>query len=288
MSNIFRKSYTRKAGSFRGKIFFYVLLGVGAFIIMFPLFWMVTTSVKTSSQAYQWPPAFFPNPATLRGYFEVFQIWNVPRYYLNTIIMSLGITVVCLFFSSLAGYAFAHLRFPFKEVVFIYIIASLMLPFQVRMVPTYLLLKQLGWLNTYQGLIIPWWATGFSVFLMRQAMTPIPRALFDAARIDGCSEFHIYWRIALPACIPSLVALGVLTFLTMWNELLWPLIVVLEEEMKTLPLLIASMAGGEMQQVPPWPVRMAGSTLVALPIILVYLSLQKYLMRALTLQAGIK
>jgi len=271
------------------RIILYLMIGIGASIMIFPFLWMITTSLKTTTQVFEWPPTFFPHPINWSGYIEIPRIWNVPRYFINTIVVSSAVTVVSLFFCSLAGYAFAHLQFPGKRLLFIYILASLMLPFHVRMIPTYILLRKLHWLNTYQGLIIPWWATAFGIFLMRQMMTPIPKALFDAARIDGCSEFRTYWQVALPSCIPGLIALGIFTFMGMWNEFLWPLVVVAEEEMKTLPLLVASMSGGEQQvTMMPWPTRMAGATLVVIPVIVIYIVFQRSFMKGLTLHAGIK
>lgn len=271
------------------RLVIYLAITIVAFIILFPFFWMVATSLKSTEEVFAWPPTVFPSSLNLYSYLDVSHVWNIPRYYLNTTIFASGVTVATLFFCSLAGYAFAHLRFPYKNLLFILILSSLMFPFQVRMISTYLLLKKFGWINTYQGLIVPWCATAFGIFLMRQVMTPIPRALFDAARIDGCSEFTIYWRIALPSASSGLAALGILTFTMMWNEFLWPLVVVSEENMKTLPLLIASMSGGEHGQWGvPWPTRMAGATIVVLPVIVAFISLQKSMMKALTLQSGIK
>lgn len=267
----------------------YLVITIGAFVMIFPFFWMASTSLKSAQEVFAWPPTILPSSLNLIGYIETASFWNIPRYYLNTVIVASGVTVATLFFCSLAGYAFAHLRFPYKNLLFMLILSSLMLPFQVRMISTYLLLKKFGWINTYQGLIVPWCATAFGIFMMRQVMTPIPRALFDVARIDGCSEFGIYWRIALPSSSSGLAALGIFTFMMMWNEFLWPMIMVSNEDMKTLPLLVASMAGGQWQVTTmPWTTRMAGATLVVLPVIVAYIFVQNSMMKAFTLQAGIK
>ncbi len=271
------------------RLIIYLVVTIGAFIMIFPFLWMVLTSLKSTEEVFAWPPTIFPKSLTLFGYIDTTRIWNIPRYYLNTLIVATAVTGATLFLCSLAGYAFAHLRFPYKNALFVLILSSLMLPFQVRMISTYLLLDQFGWINTYHGLVVPWCATAFGIFLMRQVMASIPRALFDIARIDGCPEFSLYWRIALPSSSSGLAALGILTFMGMWNEFLWPMIMVSDESMKTLPLLIASMSGGEHGQWGvPWPTRMAGSTMVILPIIIAYIFIQKSIMKAFNLQSGIK
>lgn len=273
---------------FVSRLLVYIIMGLVALIFIFPFFWMVSTSFKTTAQVFEWPPRLLPHPLTFGAYREVWTIWPFPRYYLNSIIVGFGVTLVCLFFSSLAGFAFAHYRFPGRHILFIYLLASMMFPFQVRMIPTYMILKQLGWLNTYQGLIIPWWATAFAIFFMRQMMIPIPRDLFDSARIDGCSEFRIFWQIALPLCRPALVALGIWTFMDIWNNFIWPLVIVTREEMKTLPLALAGMTGEGTEVIMTWPQRMAGTTLVVLPVLVIFLIFQRQFIKGLALHAGLK
>jgi multiple sugar transport system permease protein len=266
----------------------YIVLVIVAFLFIFPFLWMLFTSLKTTEQVFEWPPRLLPKPITFGAYDEVWTLWPFPRYYLNSIIISIAVTAVSLFFCSLAGFAFAHYQFRGKQSWFIYLLISMMFPFQVRMIPTYIIIKNLAWLNTYQGLIIPWWATAFAIFLMRQMMVPIPRDLFDSARIDGCSEFRIFLRIALPLCIPGLVALGIWNFMQSWNDFIWPLIIVTREEMKTLPLALAGMTGEGTEVIMTWPQRMAGTTLVVLPVLILFLFFQRQFIRGLALQAGLK
>ncbi len=277
-----------RGGRSGGRILTYVVMGIIALIFLFPFFWMISTSFKTTAQVFEWPPRLLPHPLTFGGYKEVWTIWPFPRYYVNSIGISFGVTGVCLFFSSLAGFAFAHYRFPGRHILFIYLLASMMFPFQVRMIPTYMILKYLRWLNTYQGLIVPWWATAFAIFFMRQMMVPIPRDLFDSARIDGCSEFRIFLQIALPLCRPALVALGIWTFMDIWNNFIWPLVIVTREEMKTLPLALAGMTGEGTEVIMTWPQRMAGTTLVVLPVLIIFLIFQRQFIKGLALHAGLK
>lgn len=270
------------------RIAIYMLLGVGAFIFIFPFFWMISTSFKTTAQVFEWPPRFLPAPVTNEAYIEVWRIWPFLRYYENTAFISVAVTGVCLLLSSLAGFAFAHYKFPGKTVLFIYLLSSLMFPFQVRMISTFLLLKNLGWLNTYQGLIVPLWASAFAIFFMRQMMVSIPRDLLDAARIDGYSEGKIFFGIALPLCRPGLVALGIFIFMGTWNDFIWPLLIVTGEKMKTLSLALAGMTGEGTEVIMTWPQRMAATTLVVLPVIIIFLIFQRQLMKGLTLQSGLK
>lgn len=270
------------------RIAIYVILGVGAFVFVFPFFWMISTSLKTTAQVFEWPPRFLPAPVTNEAYIEVWGIWPFVRYYENTAFISIAVTGVSLLFSSLAGFAFAHYKFPGKTVLFIYLLSSLMFPFQVRMISTFLLLKNLGWLNTYQGLIIPLWASAFAIFFMRQMMVSIPRDLLDAARIDGYSEGKIFFGIALPLCRPGLVALGIFIFMSTWNDFIWPLLIVTGENMKTLSLALAGMTGEGTEVIMTWPQRMAATTLVVLPVIIIFLIFQRQLMKGLTLRSGLK
>lgn len=272
-----------------GRTLAYLVIFGGVLLILIPFLWMILSSFKTSSQVYQIPLQFIPNPLSLEGYARTFEVWNIPRYFFNTTLVSLSVTLGSVLICSLAGYAFAKLRFPGKNLLFYYILASLMLPFQVRMITTFLLLKRLGMLNTYVGLILPWLATGFAVFLMRQITTAVPNSLIDAARIDGCSEPSIFLKVIVPNVKPGIFALSIITFMTTWNDMLWPFVIVSKEKLKTLPLLIASIAGGHMEITSmPWPTRMAAVTIVLIPVLILYSLTQRYIIRAMAITSGIK
>lgn len=267
----------------------YFVLIFGALWILIPFIWMLLTSFKTPGQIYELPMKLIPDPFTLEGYIRTFQIWNVPRYFLNSVIISVSVTVGSVFICTLAGYAFAKMRFAGRNLWFYYILISLMLPFQVRIIPTFLLLKKFGWLNSYAGLIVPLLATGFAIFLIRQMAVAIPGSLIDAARIDGCSEIRIFWNVAVPNLKPGMYALGIITYLSVWNDFLMPLVVVSKEEMKPLPLLINSLTTGQSESGSmPWPISMAAVTVVLIPVLILYLFAQKYIITAMSLQSGIK
>jgi len=280
------KLYLKK---FSIRTFIYLIIVIFSLLIIIPFAWMILTSFKTPMQSYSVPLEFWPNPFTIEGYIQAFKTWDISRAFINTIIVTVSVVIGNTSICTLAGYSFAKLRFPGKNFWFFYILISIMLPFQVRMLPTFLLLKNFGWLNTYQGLIVPWLATGFAIFLMRQIAASIPKELIDAARIDGCSEFRFFLNIALPLIKPGVYALGIINFLAIWNDLIGPLVVVSKREYKTLSLFIASISGGSSQAgALNWPMSMAAVTIVIIPIIVAYIFAQRHIIKAMSLQSGIK
>ncbi|MDI6642378.1 MAG: carbohydrate ABC transporter permease, partial [Elusimicrobiota bacterium] len=191
--------------------------------------------------------------------------------------IAISITVLSLFVNSLAAFAFAKFSFPGKEKIFALLLATLMIPGQMTMIPVFLLLKSLGLLNSYLGLIIPAAASAFGIFLIRQFMLTIPNDLIESARIDGCSDFRIYWNIILPLCKPVLATLGVFTFMGSWNDFLWPLIVMMKESKYTLPVALANLSG---EYVTEFGLLMAGSVIVVAPIILVFVFAQRFIIES--------
>jgi multiple sugar transport system permease protein len=260
-------------------------VGVAAIgiLIAYPLVWMISASFKSVTEIYQFPPTIIPDQFTVANYVRLFKEWAFGSWYMNSLAVALISTFAVLFFTSLAGFGFAKYRFRGKGVLFLLMLSSTMVPFQLILIPLYLEMSQLKWTNAYWSLIIPFMAPAVGIFLMRQFMNSIPSELIEVARIDGASEFGIYWRIMLPLARPALAALAVLTFLGSWNSYLWPLAVLRSPTNLTLPVGVGSMIGGVTSgSEPPVAAAMAAATLVTIPIILVFVSVQKQYIAGLT------
>ena len=279
--SVTRRSRVRLASIWLVRAVIVVLLGAGGLTMLVPFLWMLTTSLKTDQQVFNIPPVWVPNPVMLSNYPAAWGIANFPRYFLNSIVVSVTVTLISLLLNSMAGYAFAKYNFRGREVIFVLIISTLMIPFQVTMIPVFILLRNLGWLNAFTGLIVPGIAGAFGIFLMRQFFYTIPNDLIDSGRIDGAGEFRIFAQIVLPLCKPAFAALGIFTFMGSWNAFIWPLIVVRSDDMRTLPLAIAAMAAGHY--IMSWPLLMAGALFVIGPVILVFLALQRYFIQGIAL-----
>ena len=253
----------------------WVLLAIGAILSTVPFLWMVSTSLKDIDQVYEYPPAIIPDPVVWRNYIEAFRRIPFGRFFFNSAYISAAVVLGQLFTCSLAGYAFARLRFPGRDAIFIGYLATMMIPFAVLMIPLFITMRTFGWANTHYALIFPYLSTAFGTFLMRQFMLTLPRELEDAARIDGCSYFRLYWRIILPLTKPALATLGILTFMNIWNDFLWPLIIISSVQKKTLPLgLLMFQEQSAMKT--PWHLVMAAATFSIVPILIVFTLGQKY------------
>jgi multiple sugar transport system permease protein len=253
--------------------------------MVLPFLWMVSTSLKSENEAFAWPPQLIPQTVRWQNYPEAWHTAPFARFFFNSVVVSLTVTTVSLLLSTLAGYAFAKYRFRGRDVLFLAVLATMMVPFPVCMIPTFLILKHLHWLDTYWGLTVPGFASAFGIFFMRQFMLTIPDDFLDAARIDGCSELHIWARIMVPLCKPALATLGVFTFIASWNDFIGPLIVVKSDEMRTLPLAISALSAGHY--VMSWPLLMAGTTFVILPVLVAFLLAQRYFTESIVM-SGIK
>lgn len=207
------------------------------------------------------------------------------RFYLNSLFVATTITIAQLFTCSLGAYAYARLRFPGRDVLFLLYLATMMVPFEVTLIPLFIVVRQFGWINTYQGLTIPFFFSAFGTFLLRQYFLTLPRDLDDAARIDGAGYFGVYWRIALPLSGPALATLGIFVFLYFWNVLLWPLVVTDSIDLRTVPYGLAMFVGKD--QIVNWNLLMAASTVSVVPTLIVFILGQKYFVRGITL-TGIK
>jgi len=262
----------------------HLLLIAGLVATMAPFVWMISTSFNTDQAIFTKVPQWIPKHPTIEQYTKLFSSINFLQHFKNSAIIAVSITFVSLFFNSLAGYAFAKYRFPGKEKLFTLLLATMMIPGQVTMMPVFLILKNLGLLNTYLGLIIPAAGGVFGVFLMKQFMLSIPNELIESARMDGCSEFRIYWQIILPLSKPVLATLGIFTFMGTWNDFLWPLIVMIREEMYTLPVALANLNG---QHSTEYALLMAGAVIVIAPVVLLFLLAQKYVIQGIA-TSGLK
>ena len=251
-------------------------LVLGALLTLAPLLWMVSASFMPSGQANSFPPPLLPHGATATHYVELFTRLNLARAFANSLFVSVLATFISLITNSMAGYAFAKLRFRGRERAFGLLMAALVIPGQVSMLPLFLLLKSLGLVNTMAGVIVPFMATIFGIFMVRQYALGIPDDLLDAARVDGASELRIFSTIVLPVLKPILATLAVFTFLSAWNDFMWPLIVLSDEARYTLPVALASLSGEHVQDT---ELMMAGSVLTVLPVLAVFLLLQRAYLR---------
>ena len=261
------------------RIALYVLLTLLAIAILFPFYWMVATSLKTNPEAFYYPPDFYPPQPTLEHY-EIIMTRddiNVPRWGWNSLVIAVATTAVTLLVTSLAAYGFARLDFPFKNVIFIVVIFTLMIPSQIYMIPNYLLVRDLGWLDSYQALIWPAAPNVFGLFLLRQFFSTFPRELEEAATVDGASRWRIYWQLMVPVNRNALIALGIFVFLHSWNDLFWPLIVLSRVENRTLPVGLAVLAGayGAGDSFSEPALIMAASSMSSIPVLIVYVIFQR-------------
>jgi multiple sugar transport system permease protein len=255
------------------QVILYVLLVLGAFIALTPMLWMLSASVMPTGEASMYPPRFFPSRVTFSHYGELFTRLNLGRYLFNSALIAFVVTAISLVINSMAGYAFAKLRFRGRDRAFRILSLGLVLPVQVAMLPLFLLMKNLHLINTYWGVIIPGMASIFGIFLIRQYALSIPDDMLDAARIDGASELRIYWSVVVPGILPILATLAIWTFLATWNDFMWPLIVLSDESKYTLPVALANLSGEHAMDT---ELMMAGSVLTVIPVLAVFLFLQRY------------
>ena len=251
----------------------YSLLTLGLLLTLTPLLWMLAASLMLAGEANSYPPRLWPSTVTFEHYAALFTRLDLGRYLLNSVLLASAVTLISLFINSMAGYAFAKFRFRYRDRLFQGLLAALVIPAQVAMLPLFLLLKQFGLINTYWGVIIPGMANIFGIFLIRQYLLAIPDSLLDAARMDGAGEFRIYWSLILPLCRPILVTLAIFTFMGAWNDFMWPLIVLTDSARYTLPVALANLLGEHVQDT---ELMMAGSVLTVLPVLLLFVALQRY------------
>lgn len=258
------------------------LLIAGALFALAPLLWMVSVSFMQPGEASHYPPPLLPARATFANYRELFERAGMGRYLLNSLLIASAITLLSLAFNLSAGYAFAKLRFSGRDRLFQVVLAALLVPVQVAMIPLFLLMKRLHLVNSYGGVIVPALATALGIYLVRQYARSVPDDLIEAARIDGAGEWMIFLRIVLPLLKPMIVTLAVLTFLASWNDFMWPLIVLSDQEWQTAPVGLASLAASR-EHVQDYEFMMAGSVVTVLPVLLLFFMLQRQYLQGLLL-----
>jgi len=263
------------------RILLYFAMSFGALFMALPFYFMITTSFKGMKEVRHIDilSTLWVHHPTLETYRQLFEGLPYLKFMWNSFIVALAVTIGTLFFSTLAGFAFAKLKFLGRDKIFFAILATIMIPGSVLLVPGFLLMRDFGWLNTFLPLIVPAWASSFSIFLSRQFIKAIPDDMIDAAKIDGCSNFSIYWHIILPLSKPLLATMAILTFLYSWNNFINPLIYLQDENLYTLPLGI-SLLQGRFQRIEN--IQMAGATLAIIPVIIIFFLLQKQIVKSLS------
>ena len=263
----------------------YILLSAIALIMLFPLIWLLSTAFKSPTEnIFQFPPQLLPKQPTLQNFVTVWQTNPFGRYLFNSTLVAVLTVSLNLLFCSLAAYPLARLDFRGRDLLFTGIVTTIMIPFQIVMIPLYILTVQLGLKNSYLGVILPGIASAFGIFLLRQAFLAVPKELEEAARIDGCSELGIWWHVMIPSTKPALVTLAIFVFIGSWSDFLWPLLVLDRPEYYTLPLGVATLAGTFSLN---WRLIAAGSIISIAPAIALFLILQKYIVPT-DVAAGVK
>ncbi len=257
------------------------VLIIGAILIILPFIWMFSTALKTEAEIGIWPPTIIPREPILVNFVNGWTILPFTRYFLNTIVYCVGTVIIGGFFMIMTGYTLAKSRFRGRSFLFIIIIATMMVPTQVLIIPVFLIIKSMGLVNNYFGYILPEVVNGFGIFLMRQFFLTIPDELIEAARIDGCSEIGIFFRIVIPVSRPAITTLIIFIILYRWNDMIWPLINTTSDKMYTLPVGVASFTGVQYGIV--WNNLMAVSTIIVIPLIILFVIFQKYIIRGITL-----
>jgi multiple sugar transport system permease protein len=263
-----------------GNLWLHVVLILGSVGMLLPFAWMLSTSLKTPPDIFTYPPLWIPDPIAWENYAATLEAIPFGRYYFNSMFVAVSVTVLQILTSSLAAFAFARLRFKGREPLFLLYLATLMIPFQVTMIPNFILVRYLGWFDSFQALIFPTAFSAFAVFLLRQYFMGMPLELDEAARMDGAGSFRIWWQIIMPLSGPVLAALTIFTFLGSWNDFLWPLIVTNSVETRTIPVGLASFQGEFNTQ---WNLLMAGSVIALLPVLVIYFFAQKRFIEGITL-----
>jgi ABC-type glycerol-3-phosphate transport system permease component len=264
--------------------YFHVILVLWCALSVFPLLWMVGTSLKPTSEGIGGIGSMIPRSPTAENYSRVAALLPLARNTLNSLIVASAGTVATVLLCSLAGFAFAKYDFPGRDFLFLFLLATMLVPPEVGIVPTFLIMKKLKWINTYWALIVPRAATAIGIFYMRQYITGFPGEILEQGRLDGCREIRIYWQLVLPSVAPALAAWATISFIARWNDFMWPLLLMRSREMYTLMVSISVLPVSEGLST-PWPVIMAGTTIAVVPLIFVYFVLERFQVSGLTLGA---
>ncbi len=256
-----------------------VLIAISLYMVI-PFLWMLTTSLKPPDEIFGFPPILISSHSSLDAYQYVIDNYKTPRVLVNTFVVASLATALQLLFCSLGGYGFAKYRFPGRKALFGFLLATMAIPFAIMMVPLYLIMRDLGWLDSFQALTIPFAANAFGIFFMRQYISTISNELLDAARIDGCSELSIYARIIFPIIIPGLTSLGLIVFMSTWNSFLWPLVILKSQDTFTIPLAISQMTGQAGRTA--YNAQMAIAVMSIIPLLAIFLIFQRRFVEGIT------
>jgi multiple sugar transport system permease protein len=266
------------------KVFLHIIIYAFALLVISPFLWMILTSFKDMSEIYVYPPKWLPERFNFDNYVNAFTAAPFGRYYFNSLVVAFAVTLGQLITCSMAAFAFARLRFKGRDILFYIFLGTMMIPYNVTMIPSFMVLYWLGWIDSYYALIVPGLASAFGTFLLRQFFITIPRELEEAAYIDGASRFQVLRRIILPLAKPALATLAIFTFMGVFNDFIWALIVINSEQMQTVQLGLAIFRDRYLTE---WDLLMAGSVTAVLPILIVFFFAQKYFIKGITL-SGLK
>ncbi len=260
------------------KTIFYFFLAIGALIFLYPFLWMLIASIAPENQIGNL--TFIPTKLTFNSYIQVFNKIPIGRAFLNSVFVSTSITAGVIIFGSMVGYALSRLEFKGRDLIFYIIIFTMTLPFQITLIPQYIIMVKFHWVDTYWALIVPYLMNALAIILFRQYFKSIPQSLLDAARIDGCNDLQIIFKILWPNSIPAIITVGILTFMNSWNSVLWPIIVIRKDSLMTMPQLVTLFAvGGRAEG--QLGVKLAAATMLALPVVIAYLFFQKYFIQSM-------
>lgn len=256
-----------------------------ALVFILPFYWMLDTSLKASGELSAFPPKFLPWPPSFDAYTEAFNRIPMVRYAINNVIVTGSVLMLQIPLATMAAYAFSQFDFKFKKQLFTLCIIAMMIPQQVTFLPNFLLMKKLGWFDTYLALIIPFASSGYAIFLLRQAFMQVPKDLVNAAELDGANHLQVMWHVLLPVVKPTVTAVALFSFVAFWNAYFWPLVATNSDAVRTLPVGVAMLRDGEARM--SWNVLMAGNMVIVLPVMMVFLTFQKNLVKSFV-QGGLK
>ncbi|SDN95227.1 multiple sugar transport system permease protein [Paenibacillus sp. yr247] len=258
----------------------YAILIIVSLSMLYPFIWMFTTSLKQEYSVFEFPPRFIPETWEWVNYATIFKAAPFLTFLKNTVFVTMMVVIGQLLVCSLAAYAFARLSFKGRDIIFIIFLSTMMIPAEVTLIPTYVMVYKFGWLDKYAALIVPGLSSAYGIFMLKQFFLGLPKETEDAARIDGCSELRIYWNIILPLSKPALATLAVFTFMGIWTDFLWPLLVTNTSEMRTLEVGLSIFRNVYTTN---WPLQMGASLLVIMPVLIVYIFSQKYFVQGISL-----
>lgn len=265
------------------RLFAYAGLTLGSIVMVAPFVWMLSTALKPPGEAFAYPPQWIPSQVTFENFQRVWTAVPFGRYVVNSLFVAVSVTLLDLVTASLAAYAFARMRFPGRDKLFLLYLGTLMIPGQVTVIPNFILMRYLDWLDTYTALIVPHAFTAFGTFLLRQSFLAMPRELEEAAKMDGAGYFGIYRRIILPLAGPALATLAILSFQNSYNAFFWPLVVISSDTMWTIPLALRLFTGNAGMYATDWWLVMAGASIAVAPMLAIFVAMQKYFVRGIVL-----